>query len=173
MPKQYDQEKSILFVGTLFSSSAVFDSALKILNEQFGSILLESNPMPWNFSHYYDKELGTPIYRIFIFFDRLIDPSSLVNAKLITNEIETNLSKENKRLINLDPGYLTTAKIVLASTKNYSHRIYLGKGIFGEVALLYKNKRFNPLPYTYSDYRDDAFLSIFMKARSLLTQIMY
>lgn len=166
-------EEAILFVGSLFSDHEIFRTALGMLKKDFGDILYESPPLPWNFSDHYDKELGTPIYKNFIFFDTLIDPSYLVDAKLITNEIEITFSKDNKRQINLDPGYITLAKAVLASTKNYAHRIYLGRGIYGEVTLLYsRDNRFIPLPYTYNDYKDKTFLNIFLKARSLLKNIV-
>ena len=82
--------------------------------------------------------------------------------------VEEMFSMEGIRKINIDPGYMTLAKVVLASRKNYSHRIYLGRGVFAEVELFYKDGIFNAMPYTYPDYRDDAFLRIFAAARSLL-----
>lgn len=164
----YIHEKPILFVGSLFSLGYIFDSALLILKENFGNILFQSHTFPWNFSSYYGNELGTPIYRNFVFFKSIIDPSSLTELKLKTKKIEDDFLKNNKRQINLDPGYLTLAKVVLASTKNYSHRIYLGKGIYAELALFYRGKRFIALPYTYKDYRDETSLNIFMEARKHL-----
>ncbi len=165
-------EKSILFVGALFSKNDILDASVKVLKEKFGNILFQSDTYPWNFTNYYDKELGTPIYRNFIFFDNIIDPSILADAKLITNEIELNFSEADKRQINLDPGYVAPAKVVLASTKNYSHRIYLGKGIYAELTLIYKDGKFTPLPYTYTDYRVQTFLEIFLEARGLLKSII-
>lgn len=161
-------EIAILFIGSLFSNKDIFDTTLVSLQKKFGTILLQSPPLPWNFTTYYNDELGTPLYRTFVFFDDLTDPSSLADVKTITNEIEIDFSKENKRQINLDPGYLSLSKVVLASTKNYSHRIYLGKGIYGEVTLLFRNNTFTPLFYTYNDYRDETFLTFFIEARNLL-----
>jgi hypothetical protein len=158
-------EKAILFAGCLFARTEIFESAETLLREYFGSIYFKSRIEPWNYSIYYDREMVSPLYRIFCFFERIIDPSFLAEAKLLTNEIEQEFARDSRRQINLDPGYMTPAKVVLASTKNYSHRVYLSKGIYGEVALLYKNKSFHPLPYTYRDYRDPIFIDVFKQAR--------
>jgi hypothetical protein len=161
-------EEPILFIGTLFPDKKIFDDVSPILTDNFGSILFQSNIQPWKYSDHYNKELGTPLYRNFIFFNKVIDPSSLADIKLLTNAMETTCSHAGKRRINLDPGYITLAKVVLASTKNYSHRIYLGKGIYAELALLYKNHQFISMPYTYNDYKDQAYLNMFTTVRNLL-----
>jgi hypothetical protein len=161
-------EKAVLFVGCLSSDEQVFKSTLPALTEQFGSILYQSQSLLWEQSSYYNDELGTPISRTFVFFEKIIDPVTLVEAKLHTNSIESDLSQSGRRRINLDPGYMTLAKVVLASLKNYSHRIYLGSSVYGELELFYKDDRFNPMPYTYFDYRDEAVINIFSNARKLL-----
>lgn len=161
-------EKPILFVASLFSDNTIFDKVFPYLYDNFGNILFHSDIRPWKYSDHYNKELGVPLYRNFIFFEEIIDPSSLADIKLITNAIEDQWSHGGKRQINLDPGYITLAKVVLASTKNYSHRIYIGKGIYAELALVYKNHQFVTMPYTYNDYKDPHYLSMFMKVRNLL-----
>ena len=161
-------EEPILFIGSLFSDKLIFDKVFPVLQDNFGNILFQSNIRPWEYSAHYNKELGAPIYRNFIFFDGIIDPSALSDIKLLTNDVEAAYSQAGKRRINLDPGYITLAKVVLASTKNYSHRIYLGKGIYAELALLYKNRQFITMPYTYNDYKDPTYLAMFMKVRNLL-----
>lgn len=164
-------EDPFLFIGALFSQKEIYDSVRHKLLANFGSFFLETPSTPWNFTEYYSRELGSPLFRRFIFFDKIITHDSLVEAKLITCSLELLLSSGDKRQINLDPGYMTLAKVVLASTKNYSHRIYLGKGIYGELALTYSRGKFNPLPYAYRDYRDETYLKIFMKARTILRNI--
>jgi len=161
-------EEPILFVGTLFSEKKIYEDVLPVLASNFGSILFESDIQPWNFSEHYREELGTPLYRKFIFFGDIIDPSLLPDIKLFTNGIESAYSHFGRRQINLDPGYITLAKVVLASTKNYSHRIYLGKGIYAELALLFKGRQFHSMPYTYNDYKDPVYLNMFMEVRNLL-----
>jgi hypothetical protein len=168
------REDAILFVGALYSAStaAIVRSAETALTDVFGNVLLSTPAQPWNFSEYYDRELRPPVLRRFLFFENVIDPPLLVEAKLAAMEVEGRLSTEGRRLINLDPGYVTLAKVVLASRKNYSHRINLGKNIFAELELFYMRGRFNPMPYTYNDYREPGALDIFAAARTLLKQRM-
>lgn len=158
-------EPSLLFIGSLFSSREILNSVSVILREKFNGVLFHSENINWDYTDYYNEELGTPIQKRFIFFDSLFDPSLLADTKIITNDIENLFLKNNRRKINLDPGYLSLSKVVLASTKNYSHRIYLGKGIYAEVTLIYKNGKFIPLPYTYPDYKSKEYLRIFLEAR--------
>jgi len=88
-----------------------------------------------------------------------------------TNEIENQfLSDDGGRRINIDPGYLDSAKLVLVSTKNFSHRVYLDKGIYGEVTLIYSGDNFHPLPYTFPDYKTEAYLALFKEARRLFKE---
>ncbi len=164
-------EPSLLFIGSLYADSGIFNHSKRILEKNFGDILHASPSIPWDYSSYYKDELGWPLFRQFIFFKNLIDPGILADIKLKTNEIEDSMSSEGKRCINLDPGYLTLSKIVLASTKNYAHRIYLGKGIYGEVTLIYKDGTYNPHLYTYRDYQDKTCIEIFMNARALLKKM--
>ncbi|MGQ9569760.1 MAG: DUF4416 family protein [Thermodesulfovibrionales bacterium] len=116
--------------------------------------------------------MGWPLYRHFIFFKKLIDPGVLADIKLRTNEIEFLFSSEGKRTVNLDPGYLTLSKVVLASTKDYAHRIYLGKGIYGEITLIYKDNSYKPHLFTYKDYQDKTHIDILMKARGMLKNML-
>jgi hypothetical protein len=168
MGKIKPPEQSLLFVGTLYSDEKIADSSKELLKKTFGDILFESMPMPWDYSSYYDEELGRPIFRQFLFFKNFIDPGTLADIKLGTNELEENFSSNGKRKINLDPGYLTLSKIVLASTKDYAHRIYLGKGIYAELTLIFKNGAYAPCINTYRDYQDKKYIDIFMTARAML-----
>lgn len=161
-------DKALLFVGTLFSNHDYYIEATQSIERVFGEIVMETPAIRWDFSDYYKYELGESIYRKFVFFKNLIQQENLSTIKLITNELEKNLSSDGKRNINLDPGYLTPAKIVLASTKDYSHRIYLKDGIYAEVTLIFKNGQFIPHINTYKDYQDERYLRIFMMARRLL-----
>lgn len=161
-------EKAVLFVGALFSTVKVVKPALRMLVESFGDPLLTSPPLEWNYTHYYDSELGAPIKRSYFFFKNIIDPSFLAEAKLITNAIEERFLCGGSRQINLDPGYLTIAKVVLASNKNYSHRVYLGKGVYAEIELYFQGGKYNAFHYTYPDYKEDRFLKFFMETRNLL-----
>ncbi len=102
----------------------------------------------------------------FISFEKLIEHVSLSDIKIFTNQIESDHLKDNKRKVNIDPGYLTLAKLVLASTKDFTHRIYIGKGIYAEVTLFYQDKNYRGWPWTYPDYKSEISLSFFQKVRS-------
>lgn len=169
MGKPIPPDPVLLFTGILYSDNLYFAKAKEILLKLFGPALLETPPFNWDYSDYYKKELGSQVMRTFIFFRKLINPEDIVDIKLKTNSIEDSLSADGKRKINLDPGYLTLSNVVLATTKNYSHRIYLGKGIYGEVTLLYKDKTFVPHIFTYPDYQDKKCIDMFIKAREFLT----
>ncbi len=161
-------EIAVLFVGCLYSSTDIFAAASLELKKTFGKTLFESPPLPWDYTEYYARELAPPVFRKFLFFERPVDASSVVGAKLTAMSMEKGFSRDGRRQINIDPGYMTLAKVVLVSSKNYSHRIYLGRGVFAEVELFHKDGIFNALPYTYPDYREEVFLTNFIKARSLL-----
>ena len=161
---------ALLFTGILYSGESYLSKAKEFLLSTLGAALLETPPVGWDYSEYYKEEIGSPIMRTFIFFKDLINRSEIADIKLRTNDIETLLSTNGKRNVNIDPGYLTLANVILASTKGYSHRIYLGKGIYGEVSLLYKERvrTFMPHIFTYPDYQDKNCIEMFIKARELL-----
>ena len=122
-----------------------------------GQTELASDLFPFEVTHYYDEEMWTPIQRQFLAFARLIDPGELAAIKCFTNEVEVLRARERnyrpRRPVNLDPGYLDAARLVLATTKDRAHRIYLGQGIYAEVTLIYSQGAWQPLPWTYPDYR--------------------
>lgn len=171
MGKVKDPEPALLFIGTLYSDPGIFIHSQEILDSNFGDILFISSSIPWDYSLYYKNEMGRPLFRQFIFFKNLIDPVTIADIKLKTNEIEEEFSSYGKRRINLDPGYLTLSKIVLASTKNYAHRIYLGKGIYAEVTLIYKDGTFKPHLFTYRDYQDRTCVDMFINIRGILKKM--
>lgn len=166
-------EKALLFTGLLFHHELYLDEARKRLTNLFGKTLFESPTLDWDYSEYYREELGWPIKRHFIFFEALINSATLPEIKLLTRDIEDALSEDGRRTINIDPGYLTLSKVVLASTKNYSHRIYMGKGIFAEVTLLFRDKRYQPHLFTYRDYASDFYIDLFMKAREYFKNALH
>ena len=170
MGKPANPKPALLFTGILYSDKSYLSKAKESLLEIFGSTLLETPSVSWDYSEYYKEEIGSPIMRTFIFFKDLINRAEIADIKLRTNDIETSLSIDGKRKVNLDPGYLTLANVILATTKGYSHRLYLGKGIYGEVSLLYreKDKAFVPNIFTYSDYQDKKCIEMFVKAREFL-----
>ena len=135
------------------------------LEETYGPIDYHSSTLPFTHTSYYTPEFGLALSRKFVAFERLIDPSNLADIKHVTNALEHELAVDGKRCINLDPGYISQSKLVLATTKNHSHRIYLDKGIYAEVTLRYQHKAFRTLEWTYPDYRTEEYLEILREIR--------
>jgi len=156
-----------LIIGFIFKEEAALNKAKSILQKRFGKIDFESQTLAFNHTTYYEKEFGKDLKRRFIAFKKLISPSDLPEIKIYTNKVEKKLSSGSSRLINIDPGYLDLAKLVLASTKDYKHRIYLGKGIYLEVTLFYENKSYRPWEWTYPDYKSAEYIAIFNQIRDI------
>lgn len=163
--KKYQLVK--LIIGFIFKEEGALKKAKALLEKQFGRIDFESQTLPFYHTRYYEKEFGKDLKKKFISFKKLISPIHLPKIKIITNKLENNLSCGINRTINIDPGYLDLSKLILASTKDYKHRIYLDKGIFSEVTLFYENKSFRPWEWTYPDYRTDEYIAIFNKIRDI------
>ena len=160
-----------LFSGLIFKQKEILLSALKRIVEVFGEIDFESDILPFNFTDYYEKEMGKDLKRKFISISKLIPPDSLPDIKNKTNEIEKEFSHPDtgNRTINIDPGYLSVEKVVLATTKNYSHRPYLSSGIFVELTYLYKRESYRTIEWTYPDYRLPERIEMFNHLRSKYT----
>ena len=156
----------LLFVAALFNPRYSEDDIVKLIEREFGSIALRTEVFPFDFSDYYRREMGDGLQKFFTFIDRLIMPEELLEWKLRAHNVEQRHANSGHRVINCDPGYLEVPKLVLASTKNFSHRIYLGKGIYGDVQLFYRDEAFRPNSWTYPDYQLPQHLQFFQQARS-------
>jgi hypothetical protein len=159
-----------LIVGFIFKENNSLEKAAVLLKKRFGRIDFESQILAFTHTNYYQKEFGQDLKRQFISFQKLISPSDLPKIKTITNKLEIKLSAHNLRSINIDPGYLELAKLVLASTKDHQHRLYLNKGIFAEITLFFKSNTFKPWEWTYPDYRTGEYIKIFNQIREIYAQ---
>lgn len=142
------------FVALLSSDSQSLSHACTDLVRLFGAIDEKSEVIPWTASKFYEREMGSALHRGFVAFAALRSPGELATIKLQTQAIEEGYRsrKSGGRRVNLDPGYLDLFKVVLASTKNASQRVYLERGIYAEATLFYYDGQFHGLPYTYADY---------------------
>jgi len=156
-----------LVVGFLYRDPDVLREAMNNLCRYFGKIDFESPKLEFSYTTYYRNEMGDGLKRLFVSFEKLINPESAYKTKLTTNAIEKKLSLNGKRRINIDPGYIDMAKLVLFSTKDYAHRVLAGRGIFAEVTLFYKDGRYNPWPWTYPDYKTEEYTEIFNSIRNI------
>jgi hypothetical protein len=121
--------------------------------------------MPFDHTDYYTPEFGLDLERQIVTFERLISPIDLPAIKRKTNDLEWTFAKTGRRQVNIDPGYVSLGKMVLATTKDHAHRLYLGQGIYGEVTLTYQQGGFRPWPWTYPDYARDAYCGLFNQIR--------
>jgi len=160
-----------LFVGLLSSDPGLIDACSRQLAVQYGPADRQSVDLPWDHSDYYQGEMGPGLLRRFIVFSRTIDPGELPAVKLEALRLERAWGEERggrlQRRINIDPGYVTEAKVVLATTKDFPHRVHIGSGVYAESTLHYVRERqgFQPLPHTYPDFRADATLQMFNNVR--------
>ncbi len=158
----------LFFIAVTENIQGLFLTFKEPFVERLGMIALQSHT--YNFSdytQYYEKEMGKPLWKTFFFFENLKDPSYLVELKHLCFKIEReSATPEGQRRTNLDPGYLALSKVVLSTFKDYAHRLYLGKSVYAEVTLIYKEGSFQPLDWTYPDYKDEKVIEIFNKART-------
>ncbi len=169
-----EPQKVFAFAGLIYISDFDIYSALDGLKDLVGGVIKKSDIFPFIHTTYYTNEMGEGLLRQWILFEKLIKPDLLIDLKHKSNEIEKNFLNENGgRKINIDPGLVSLNNIILASTKNYAHRIYLGRGIYAEVTLIYKDRQFRPLEWTYPDYREDSALRFFSESRIVLKNLQY
>ena len=157
----------VKLIAGLIAKEEHFNEAEARLKRRFSEIDFRSSSIAFNYTDYYKEEFGPALSRKFISFKKLIRADNLAQIKIITNKLEKKLSRCGRRRVNIDPGYIDESKLVLATHKDFSHRIYLKKGIFAEVTLCFQDKSFRPWPWTYPDYRTAEYIDIFNKIREL------
>jgi len=163
-----------LFIGVLVANTKFIPQVEERLAAAYGTIDHRSDVIPFDFTDYYENEMGEIIDRVFFSFERLIEANQLPEIKRQTNQFEDELAPLLRtstasvtRPVNLDPGYIEQAKVILASTKNFYHRIYLSGGVFGEVTMHFKNNTYQFFPWTYPDYQSKGYLDFFMRMRQI------
>ena len=141
-----------LVIGLFMGKKVLFTETIDQLAHAWGAIDMVSPWLPFNQTEYYYPEIGFPLFRRLVAFEELVQQETLAEIKLFTNKIERRFSQQGKRAVNIDPGYLVAERFVLATGKNFTHRIYLQKGIYADLTLIYQKGRFRPLAWTYPDY---------------------
>jgi hypothetical protein len=154
-----------LIASLLTGEPGLFARVREALVAAWGAIDFESEFLPFDHTDYYAAELGPGLQRQIVAFERLISPSELPAGKRLANELEQSLAAGGRRRVNVDPGYVSLGKLVLASTKDHAHRLYLGQGVYGEVTLAYQQGRFRPWPWTYPDYGSEAYCALLARIR--------
>jgi hypothetical protein len=156
-----------LVASIIFKDEGNLHLAEKGLRDLYGPLESLDKSTPFVYTDYYCKEMGKPLKRKLVCFRKLVDPENIFGIKLKTNRIEKHCSIDKKRTVNVDPGYITEAKLVLLTTKDYTHRVYLGKKIFAESTLYFQDGGFKAWPWTYPDYASEELRSYFGRVREI------
>lgn len=141
-----------LVLGLFLHERALWPKVAAQLKAAFGAIDMISPWFVFDYTDYYASEMGSPLHRRLMAFNTLIEQEALANIKCRTNALELSYAVQGRRRVNLDPGYLLLERFVLASGKNFTHRIYIGQGIYADLTLLFQKGAFRTLPWTYPDY---------------------
>ena len=154
-----------LLIGLFLKDKRLTESILPELIERCGPVDLVSPWLDFDYTSYYEAEMGGPLYRRVFVFKRLIRQPELVDIKLFTNGLENEYADDGKRRVNIDPGFLLGERLVLATGKNFAHRIYLSEGIYADLTLIFKKTRYRKLPWTYPDYGSETIVDFLSKVR--------
>ncbi len=154
-----------LIIGCFAKEKDILEDVAPKLSEAFGQPDIVSPWLAFEHTDYYSHEMGSPLFRRMMAFGRLIQQDDLTGIKLFTNNLEDQFSRQGNRLVNIDPGYLLAERFVLATGKNYTHRIYLNKGIYADLTLIYHKGRLRPLDWTYPDYAGEAIIRFLTSVR--------
>lgn len=143
-----------LLVGFFLKEAALAADVVGELQARLGAVDMLSNWFQFNYTDYYQKEMGAPLQRRLVVFKALMEQDRLVAIKHMTNQLERRYQRQGRRRVNIDPGYLLAERLVLATGKNFTHRIFIGQGIYADLTLVFQKGAFRPLPWTYPDYAD-------------------
>lgn len=155
-----------LICGLIFSPQGLEEEARALLLDAYGPVEMRSDPVPFDYTDFYGKEMGEDLQRCFLSFLELIDPAKLAAVKVATNQMEAQLSVGTSRTVNIDPGYVGRDHLVLATTKAAAHRPYLGRGIYAELTYRWRRGGLEALEWTYPDYREPDHRAFFEAVRS-------
>jgi hypothetical protein len=160
-----------LFVAFLYNPAAPIADIEKKLDARFGERQFSYGPVPFSWTDYYRKEMGSSLNKLYFNYQTGINREDLPAIKIFTNELEQTFSDgRGNRQVNIDPGYIARDKVVLATTKDFYHRLHLADGIFGEVTLHYRKGKFRYFSWTYPDFRDPAVMQFLERVRSPLVK---
>lgn len=160
-----EPSKVKLFIGLIYQADSSIEDLFAKLEEELGDIEYVSDEKAFDHSSYYEREMGAALRRKLITFSGLINRTDIVGIKAFTNSLEEVFSYGGNRTINIDPGYIAQEHLILATGKGFSHRPYLGSGVYADLTLVYKDNEYRILEWTYPDYRSHEIRALFKKLR--------
>jgi len=174
MGEIHDPDPVLLIVAASSRHDAALAWARERIEQSFGPLALVSDAFAFTETDYYAATMGTGLKKQFLACERLVDPHDLAEIKQATNRWEAEYAAlaihPESRPLNLDPGYITPAKLVLASTKDHAHRLYLAGGIYAEVTLAFRYKQWQAMAWTYPDYRRADYQAFLTRSREYLLE---
>lgn len=165
-PKPFAPAK--LVCGVIFGQDPLYDRAKRLLVERYGPSDLESPAFTFDLTDYYEKEMGPGLKRRFMTFVRLVMPERLAGIKLQTNGLEDRIREDEGtpgRVVNIDPGCLTASALIMATAKDFAHRVPLAHGVYAHLELLFTKADLMFLDWTYPDFRQDGYRQFFLDVR--------
>ncbi len=168
-PKEFAPVK--LICGVIYKEDALYEEVRRRLEAEWGRADSESEPFPFDLTDYYEAEMGPGLFRRFMSFGTLIAPESLPEKKLRSIEIEESLRREHGapgRQVNIDPGYLTASALIMATAKDFAHRVPLGLGIYAHLEFLFTKTGVKTLEWTYPDLRREPPQAYLRSVREIL-----
>ena len=154
-----------LVVSAIYRDERRFAEAVPRVEAAVGPVRAVGERLPFDRTDYYRGEMGSPLFRRFLAARRAVPRDTLAAIKVAMESIESELSEGGRRTVNLDPGMLTPESFILATGKNFTHRVYLGEGVFADLTLVYRGGGFHPLPWTYPDYASEGVRSLLRELR--------
>ncbi len=157
----------VKFIASIIGADIqCIDRAIELLRQKFGDTDYVSDALTFDFTDYYEPEMGTGLYRRLLSFAALVMPDELPDIKLATNALETEFAdNDGNRALNIDPGYIALCHLILATGKAFTHRPYLRNGIYADMTLVYRHGRFQTLEWTFPDYGSREMLTILTMLR--------
>jgi hypothetical protein len=154
-----------LIAALMVNDRIVVQNIMEILQQQWGPVDLDSDWFDFDHSDYYENEFGQNLKKKYISFENLLTIDSVPDYKIWSNSVEDQYASNANRSVNIDPGYIADAKLILATTKNLAHRIYIGKNMYADQQLIFRNHTFWPMPWTFADMKQDASIQFFNRVR--------
>ena len=153
------------FCGLIYGRSEAAEQAIAMLQGMLSEVDSRSAAIPFTLTDYYRAEMGEPLFRQFVSFSGWRSPQELPGIKIGAMGLEERLALDGRRTVNLDPGYLSEANVIIATAKNHYHRVPLADGVYAHLEYVLKGGRIGFLPWTYPDFRSDAYVDFFMRLR--------
>ena len=155
------------FASIIYKDTESLGCAISEMSRLIGRIEEQTEPSLFTHTRYYEKEMGEGLMRLFVLFAPVVDREALPDIKAATNGIESGLARDGRRTVNIDSGYIALEHVILATTKGYSHRIYLRDGIHADLTLMFNDGSYRPLQWTYPDYAEEQTIGLFNRWRDI------